>query len=78
MPLGYDPPMKSVTPLVASHILRLFAEADREEAGHLMREDCGATLPGAESASIASIERIQCAALKVSGGRMDKLYDAIA
>ena len=78
MPLGYNLPMKGITPLVASHILRLFAEADREAAGHLMREDLGAALPGAESASIASIERVQCAALKLSGGRMDKLYDAIA
>jgi hypothetical protein len=44
----------------------------------LLEEDCGAALPGTDNASAEFFERVQCAALKLSEGRVDRLYDAIA
>ena len=41
-------------------------------------EDCGTVLPGTDNASPESFERVQCAALKLSEGWIDKLFDAIA
>ena len=70
--------MNDITPLVRRHILRLFSPEEQSEAARLLQEDCGAGLPGAGNASVEGIERIQCAALKLSEGRMDKLYDAIS
>ena len=35
-------------------------------------------MPGTGTASAGAFERVQCAALKLSAGRMDGLYDAIA
>jgi len=70
--------MTGLTELVRTHVARLFEPEDREEVCRLLREDCGESLPGAASASPAFVERVHCAALKVSEGRLDKLYDAIA
>jgi hypothetical protein len=70
--------MTDPTPLVQSHIARLFPLEEREEVTHLLREDCGAVLSGTDSAAPELFERVQCAALKQSEGRVEKLYDAIA
>ena len=43
-----------------------------------MQEDCGAALPGTDNAPAEFFERVRCAALRLSEGRVDKLYDAIA
>ena len=52
---------------------RLQAEVTR-----LLQEDCATALPGTDNASAEFFERVQCAALKLSQGRVDRLYDAIA
>jgi len=70
--------MKNVTPMVRNHILRLFRPEEQSEVARLLQEDCSAELPGTRNASAEGIERIQCAALKLSDGCMEKLYDAIA
>ena len=70
--------MTDPTPLVRNHIVRLFPLAEQEEVTRLLREDCGTALPGTDNASPESFERVQCAALKLSEGRVDRLYDAIA
>jgi hypothetical protein len=70
--------MTDLTPLVQSHIVRLFPLEEQDEVTQLLQEDCGKVLPCTDNASPESFERIQCAALKLSEGRMDKLYDAIA
>jgi hypothetical protein len=64
--------MPDLSPLVMRHVLRLFAPAGQFEAARLLRDDC---CPGAGP---ALSERIQCAALKLSQGRIDLLCDAIA
>lgn len=66
------------SPLVQHHIPRLFPRKEQKEVRRLLWEDCGANLPGSKNASPDFYERVQRAALKLSEGRMDKLYDAIA
>jgi hypothetical protein len=63
---------------VQNHIARLFPPEEQEEVTHLLKEDCGTSLPGTDNASSEFFVRVQCAALKLSEGRIDKLYDAIA
>jgi len=70
--------MTGITALVRGHITRLFPTDRQEEVSRLLREDCGESLPGAAKASPDLLERVQCAALKVSAGNLEKLYDAIA
>ncbi|HSF95772.1 MAG TPA: hypothetical protein VLA52_12165 [Thermohalobaculum sp.] len=64
--------MPDLSPLVMRHVLRLFAPEDQFEAARLLRDDCSM------GNSPALSERVQCAALKLSEGRIDRLYDAIA
>ena len=61
-----------------NHIVRLFPLEEQEEVAHLLRDECGTALPRTDNASSEFFERVQCAALKLSEGRVDKLYDAIA
>ena len=69
--------MTAPTLLVQYHVARLFPAQEREEVTRLLQEDCGAALPGTDNASAEFFERVRCAALKLSQGRVDKLYDAI-
>jgi hypothetical protein len=70
--------MTALTLLVQYHVARLFPAEEREEVTRLLQEDCGAALPLTDNASAEFFERVQCAALKLSAGRMEKLYNAIA
>ena len=70
--------MPNPTPLVEDHIARLFPPEDQEEVKLLLLQDCGTSLPFSDDASPELFERVHCAALKLSEGRIDKLYDAIA
>jgi len=67
--------MEELTPLVRGQIRPLFRAGEQDEVVRLLAEVCGPGLPGASRGVSA---RVQCAALKVSAGRMDRLYDAIA
>lgn len=71
--------------LVQGHIARLFPSGEREEVTHILQNDCGADLVPPKSAPPEFFDRVECAALKLSEGRInklegriDKLYDAIA
>ncbi len=55
---------------------RVFGGAGRAEARHLLIEDC-AELPGWHSRSPEGLERIRFAVLKISGGTIAGLVDAI-
>jgi hypothetical protein len=70
--------MTDPSSLVQNHITRLFPPDEQEEVTPLLQEDCGTALPCADTASPEIRERVQCAALNLSEGRIDKLYDAIA
>ena len=56
----------------------LFVEGDRAEAAALLAADCADNLPFYDEATSASLERVRFAALKLSGGDLAKLVDAIA
>jgi len=59
-------------------ILRqLFPQASWKEAKLLLETECGDNLPFCEGSTKHSMERIRFAALKVSDGDMDKLYEAV-
>ncbi len=56
----------------------LFATGDRAEATRLLGEDCAANLPFSGDATPESLERVRFAALKLSGGDLTELVDAVA
>jgi hypothetical protein len=55
----------------------LFPGADRAEAGRLLREECGNNLPFLEALRPVELERFRFAALKLSGGHLEKLREAV-
>jgi len=59
-----------------ARIDRLFAPSERADATALLSEHC-TNLPGARGWPGEAIERIQFAALKVSGGCLSKLQVAV-
>jgi hypothetical protein len=58
-------------------IAALFPEEDREKASRLLAAGCGSKLPFAETLGPSGLERIQFAALKLSGGSLADLRAAI-
>ena len=70
--------MTAPTLLVQHHVARLFPATERDEVTRLLQEDYGAVLPFADNLSAEAFERVRCAALRLSEGRVDKLNDAIA
>jgi len=56
----------------------LFAPDDRPEAAALLVEDCADNLPFSEDATPAGLERVRFAVLKLSGGDLAKLVEAVA
>jgi hypothetical protein len=55
----------------------LFNPQDRQEAGRLLAEQCGNNLPFSEKLDALALERFRFAALKLSGGHLDQLREAI-
>ena len=67
-------------PLTVATQLRLdllFTKADRVKAAQRLIEECGQNLPFCEDSHPDDLDRIRIAALKLSGGHMDRLHDAI-
>jgi hypothetical protein len=58
-------------------IALLFPPEQREEAARLLFEECGNTLPFLENCDAQQLERFQFAALRMSDGHLDRLYEAI-
>ena len=57
---------------------RLFPSADRDAARVLLEEQCADNLPCLESLDPVGLERYRFAALRVSGGDLGKLHEAVA
>jgi len=55
----------------------LFRPEERAEASRLLVEQCGDNLPDHEKSTAQSLERTRFAALKLSGGNLPRLRDAI-
>ncbi|MBI5838516.1 MAG: hypothetical protein HZB19_00305 [Chloroflexi bacterium] len=56
---------------------KIFPE-NAEEAARLLGEQCGQNLPGCKDETPESLRRIRFAALKVSGGNIEKLWEAVS
>ncbi len=56
----------------------LFSGSEMQEATDLLVRDCGANLPFLEKLTPQQLERFRFAALKLSGGNLGKLVDAIS
>lgn len=55
----------------------MFYGTERVKAAKLLVEECGGNIPYCEAFSPEQMERIRFAALKVSGGDLDYLVDAV-
>lgn len=56
----------------------LFSGSELQEATDLLVRDCGSNLPFLEELTSQQLERFRFAALKVSGGNLRKLVDAVS
>lgn len=68
--------MVDLTELTKQHVRALFAEADVVAAERWLFEECADNLPGV--ATPAGLERLRLAALRFSGGRLDRLAQGVA
>ena len=67
-----------LTPETRDRLNAAFASADRAEAERMLVHECGANLPGSDDDSDPrGFERVRYAAMKLSGGRLDLLREAI-
>src|SRR4051812_47442816 len=71
--------MKSqpLSPATRDRLNIVFASADRDAAENMLVEQCGSNLPLLEKLSPVELERIRFAAIKVSGGNLAGLRNAI-
>jgi hypothetical protein len=69
--------VEALSPGTTRRIAALFPAAQRAEAGGLLVAECGHTLPFADTLGSAGIERVRFAALKISGGSLDRLWAAV-
>ena len=60
-----------------THVAALFQESDMAQAQRLLADECGETLPFMSDATPQSLERVRFAAIRLSGGRLDRLHDAL-
>ncbi|HXM99624.1 MAG TPA: hypothetical protein VN982_14220 [Candidatus Dormibacteraeota bacterium] len=58
-------------------IALLFAPGERAEVAEMLVDECGNNLPFCEKRDEFELERIRFSALKLSGGNIDRLKDAI-
>src|SRR5207245_727089 len=68
------------TPLSPETLRRLaivFGPEERAEAAELLVEECGNNLPFLEKLDKHDLERFRFAALKVSDGKLSRLYEAV-
>ena len=70
-------PAPSLSPETQRRVDLLFRPEDRAEAARLLFEECGNNLPFLANYDAQSLERFQFAALKLSDGHLDRLYQAI-
>lgn len=69
-------PHVPLSPETLLRLERVFAPGDRAAAADVLVRECGANLPFLERLDMYQLERVRFAALKLSGGRLDKLRRA--
>ncbi|MEM7627751.1 MAG: hypothetical protein AAF333_19330 [Planctomycetota bacterium] len=66
-----------ITLATKNHLHKLFEERDYGEVEKLLVEDCGQNLPFCEDYYSQDLDRLRFAVLKLSGGDIDQLKQAI-
>ena len=69
--------VQPLSPDTRERLNAAFAPADRAEAERMLVHECGANLPFCEDSDPRSLDRLRYAAMKLSGGRLDGLRDAV-
>lgn len=70
--------MIELSPLTRDHVVTLFKAADVEDAERLLAYECAENLPmNSNDMTPAGLERVRFAAVRVSGGSLDRLRDAV-
>lgn len=69
--------MATISPETQRRLDILFRQEDRAEAARLLAEQCGNNLPFLENLDEQRLERFRFAALKLSGGDLSRLREAI-
>ena len=69
--------MTGLTELNRERIRALIPPEDRAAAARLLETECGNNLPFLEEADANTLERYQLAALKLSGGNLQGLREAV-
>jgi hypothetical protein len=71
--------MIALSPRTQSHVVTLFRVSDVAKVEDLLCRECGDALPMLGAAvTPENLERVRFAALRVSGGRFDRLREAIS
>ncbi len=68
--------MQGLSPRTWQLVQKIFPN-DAEAAGRMLVEECGQNLPFCEEADEVELERFRFAALKISGGSLARLQDAV-
>lgn len=71
------PPGPALSPDTQRRLRILFAEPDWVAAEALLFDQCGNNLPARDKLNAVELERFRFAALKLSGGSLDKLGGAV-
>jgi hypothetical protein len=66
-----------LTPFTKLILQQTFAQAQWAAVTEILDSECGSNLPLIERQGVSGIERVQCAALKISSGSLQRLQQAI-
>lgn len=70
--------MVELSSLTKQHVAALFASRDAAEAEQLLARECAENLPLVSNPTPQGLERLRCAAIRLSDGALPRLQDAIA
>ena len=71
-------PHTALSTRIRAKLDQLFSADERAAAAELLEHQCGAGLPLIAAQGPEGIERIRCAALKLSEGSLEKLHLAVS
>jgi hypothetical protein len=70
--------MTPLSPLTRTLVEKIFPQDQQAQVVSLLEEQCGQNLPFCENSTPESLQRLRLAALKISGGDMEKLHKAVS
>jgi hypothetical protein len=69
--------MVELSPRTKHHVTALFGSSDCAEAERLLASECAENLPLVRNPTPSGLERLRFAAIRLSGGSLPRLRDAI-